>query len=167
MDEKLCISLICIAQQMDAVVLRLDQRLAERLHLKRAAAHKNACGLVAAQLAGLRMEGAIFNVNIQRMTLHLNAATLTFTPQDAAEIIPICVIQCLDGIVGALHSKVDVLIERVGRAAPNALSLPILLLKLCTRPCAFRNLTTRADLFLDAALTVRFERDLLKLLRCG
>ena len=110
MNEKLCIPLICITQQMDAVVLRLDRRLAERLQLKRAAAHKNACGLVAAQLAGLRAEVATANVNIQRMTLHLNAATPAFAPQDAAEIIPICVIQCLDGIVGTLHSKCDILI---------------------------------------------------------
>ena len=100
------------------------------------------------------MESALTNVDVQLMSVHLDAAALPFAPQDAAEIITVLVIQHLDGIVGAFHGKRDVLVQGVGRAAPNAFLSPMILLIVCTVPGPFDDLTPAV--ILDSTLSCRF-----------
>ena len=165
LDIEVRIPLPLITYQMDAVVVRLNRRLAERLQLKRTTVHQNAGGLVAATLSRLRTDIADSGINIQRMPIHMDTAVLSFAPQDTTEIIAAVLVQRLDGIVAELGRKCSVVAEAVGRAAANALLVPILLLTDCTFPVALRNLTSFADIFLDASLSICFEGDILQLLR--
>ena len=166
LDIEVCSPLITIGNQMNAVVLRTDRRLAERLHLECSAIHEDTRRLVSTALAGLCAHVAVTRLNGQRMAVHIDAAVFALAPHDAAKVITAVFVVRLDRFVTECGRKYGVTGKVIGRAAANPFRIPVLLFASGTVPVALDELAPLTDILLDAALTIRPERDIRELLRC-
>ena len=166
LDIEVCSPLITIGNQMNAVVLRTDRRLAERLHLECSAIHEDTRRLVSTALAGLCAHVAVTRLNGQRMAVHIDAAVFALAPHDAAKVITAVFVVRLDRVVTECGRKYGVTGKVIGRAAANPFRIPVLLFASGTVPVALDELAPLTDILLDAALTIRPERDIRELLRC-
>ena len=166
LDIEVCSPLITIGNQMNAVVLRTDRRLAERLHLECSAIHEDARRLVSTALAGLCAHIAVTRLNGQRMAVHIDAAVFALAPHDAAKVITAVFVVRLDRFVTECGRKYGVTGKVIGRAAANPFRIPVLLFAGGTVPVALDELAPLTDILLDAALSIRLERDIRELLRC-
>ena len=166
LDIEVCSPLITIGNQMNAVVLRTDRRLAERLHLERSAIHEDARRLVSTALAGLCAHVAVTRLNGQHMAVHIDAAVFALAPHDAAKVITAVFVVRLDRFVTERRRKYGITGKVIGRAAANSLRIPVLLFAGGTVPVALDELAPLTDILLDAALAIRLEGDIRELLRC-
>ena len=100
------------------------------------------------------------------MAVHIDAAVFALAPHDAAKVITAVFVVRLDRFVTERRRKYGITGKVIGRAAANPFRIPVLLFAGRTVPVALDELAPLTDILLDAALTIRPERDIRELLRC-
>ena len=162
---EVCRALILVSNEMNAVVLCTDHRLAERLHLESSAIHEDTRRLVSTALTGLCAHIAVTRLNGQRMSVHIDAAVFALAPHDAAKVIATIFVVRLDYFVTERGRKFGIRVKLVGRSAADTLRTPELLLTYGTVPVPLDELASLTDIRLDTALSIRSEHDVCELLR--